>query len=96
MNVVASSGWLESFVDDETAEFFVDPIEQEDALVVPTIGIYEVLKHVLREAGRDEALRAVALMKKGRTVEFYEPFAEHPEMGRRIGSVSQDTVAKRP
>lgn len=75
MNVVDSSGWLEYFADDENAGFFADPIEQEDALVVPTIGLYEVFKHVLREAGRDEALRAVAFMKKGRIVELDESLA---------------------
>ena len=33
------------------------------------------IKHVLREAGRDEALRAVAFMKKGRVVELDESLA---------------------
>jgi predicted nucleic acid-binding protein len=75
MNVVDSSGWLEYFADDENAAFFADPIEQEDALVVPMIGLYEVFKHVLREAGRDDALRAVAFMKNGRIVALDESLA---------------------
>lgn len=75
MNVVDSSGWLEYVADAENAGFFADPIEQEDALGVPTIGIYEGFRHVLREAGRDEALRAVAFMKKGRVVELDESLA---------------------
>ena len=55
MNVADSSGWIEYFADEENADFFAEPIEQTGELVVPTITLYEVFKHVLREEGRAEA-----------------------------------------
>jgi predicted nucleic acid-binding protein len=70
MNVVDSSGWTEYFADDENADFFAEPIEQTEELIVPTITLYEVFKHVLREEGRAEALEAVAYMKQGRVVDL--------------------------
>jgi predicted nucleic acid-binding protein len=48
MNVVDSSEWIEYFADAENADFFARPIEETDQLIVPTISIYEVFKHVLR------------------------------------------------
>lgn len=70
MNVVDSSGWIEYFADEENAGFFAEPIEQPGAPVVPTVSVYEVFKHVLREESRSEALEAVAYMKQGRIVDL--------------------------
>jgi len=64
-HLVDSSGWLEYFADDQNADFFAEPIHQTGKLVVSTVNIYEVFKHVLRERGEDEALRAVAYVKQG-------------------------------
>ena len=75
MNVVDSSGWIEYFADEENADFFAEPIEQTADLIVPTVSIYEVFKHVLREESRAEALEAVAYMKQGRVVELSAPLA---------------------
>jgi hypothetical protein len=36
MNVVDSSAWLEYFADGPNASFFAEPIEDIEALVVPT------------------------------------------------------------
>jgi predicted nucleic acid-binding protein len=49
MNVVDSSGWIEYFADAQNADFFAEPIEQTNQLIVPTISIYEVFKNVFRE-----------------------------------------------
>jgi uncharacterized protein with PIN domain len=65
-HLVDSSGWLEYFADDQNADFFAEPIRQTGKLIVSTINVYEVFKHVLRERGEDEALRAVAYVKQGR------------------------------
>ena len=46
MNVVDSSGWLEYFADGPNADFFAAAIEASDALVVPTVSVYEVYKRV--------------------------------------------------
>ncbi len=44
MNIVDSSGWLVYFANGTNADFFSQPIEDTDALLVPTISIYEVFK----------------------------------------------------
>ena len=70
MNVVDSSGWLGFFADSENADFFTEAIEDTENLVVPTLSIYEVFKRVCQQRGEGEALRAVALMQQGVTVEL--------------------------
>jgi toxin FitB len=67
--VVDSSGWLEYFADGPNAEVFAEPIERLEGLVVPVIVLYEVFKHVLQRRGEEAALRAIAHMRQGRTVE---------------------------
>jgi toxin FitB len=70
MNVVDSSGWLEYFADEPCAEYFHQVVVDSDSLVVPTITLYEVFKVVLRESGENEALQAIAAMKKGKVVDL--------------------------
>ena len=65
MNIVDSSGWLEYFSEGPNAEFFSSPLKDPTHLIVPVITIYEVFKVVLREAGENEALQAIAAMQKG-------------------------------
>lgn len=70
MNVVDSSGWLEYLADSTNADFFAQPIEDTESLVVPTISIYEVFKRVLQQRGENFALQAVALMQQARVVDL--------------------------
>ena len=70
MNVVDSSGWLEYFADEPNADFFAPAIERTEELIVPSISIFEVFKHVLLKRGEDEALQAVVQMKQGLIVEL--------------------------
>jgi len=70
MNVVDSSGWLEYFADADNANFFTEAIEDTENLVVPTLSIYEVFKRVCQQRGEGEALRAVAVMQQGATVDL--------------------------
>ena len=70
MNIVDSSGWLEYFSGGPNAEHFLPPLQESSSLVVPTITIYEVFKVVLREAGENEAIQAIAAMQKGMVVEL--------------------------
>ena len=65
MNVVDSCGWLEYFAAGPNADFFAEPIEQPDELVVPTTSVYEVFKRVLQQRGEGDAVQAVALMQQG-------------------------------
>lgn len=70
MNVVDSSGWIEYFIGGRNAGFFAEPIQNDEELVVPAISVYEVYRHVLRERGADDALRAVAALQRGRQVDL--------------------------
>lgn len=70
MNVVDSSGWLEFFADGPNADAFAVPLGMRDALLVPSITIYEVFKVVCRQRGEDAALQAAALMRQGIVVDL--------------------------
>lgn len=70
MNIVDSSGWLEYFADEPHAERFHELLNDPEALVVPTITLYEVFKVVLRESGENKALQAIAAMNKGKVVDL--------------------------
>ncbi len=75
MNVVDSSAWLEYFADGPNAGSFASAVEETEALIVPTICLYEVFKCVLRQRGESAALSAVALMRQGRIVDLTERVA---------------------
>jgi toxin FitB len=70
MNIVDSSGWLAYFADEPQAERFHEPLSDPEALVVPTITLYEVFKVVLRESGENMALQAIAAMNKGKVADL--------------------------
>ena len=65
MNVVDSSGWLAYFSGGPNAERFWPALRDHTSLIVPVITIYEVFKVVFRESGEDDALQAIAAMRKG-------------------------------
>ncbi len=70
MNVVDSSGWIEYFVGGPNARYFGPPIEDAGELLVPSLIVFEVYRHVLRERGADDALRAIGGLQRGRQVEL--------------------------
>ena len=70
MNVVDSSGWIEYFTDGPNTGFFAVPIERVDALLVPSLCIFEVFKWVARERGETQALKAITQMQLGQVVEL--------------------------
>ncbi len=70
MNVVDSSGWLEHIVDGENAAFFAAPLTDVDNLLVPTVCLLEVFKHVLRRRDDETALRVAAAMRRARVVDL--------------------------
>jgi len=75
MNVVDSSGWLEYFSNGPTAEYFSEPIEMSEELIVPTISIFEVFKRVLQQKSETDALKAVAFMHLGQVVDLTDQLA---------------------
>ncbi len=68
MNVVDSSAWLEYFADGPNASYFAEPIEDVEALVVPTLSLFEVFKRVLQQRDESTALEAAAVMQQGTIV----------------------------
>ena len=70
MNLVDSSAWLAYFAGEPNAGFFAGAIEDDEALIVPSVCLYEVFKVVLRERGEDSAFAAVAAMERGEVVDL--------------------------
>ena len=66
--VLDSSCWLEYFADTNRADRFASAVESPEALIVPVITIYEVVKKLAREAGDEVASAALSLMQRGRVV----------------------------
>ncbi|MCK4308205.1 type II toxin-antitoxin system VapC family toxin [candidate division WOR-3 bacterium] len=75
MNVVDSCGWLEYFAEGPNVDFFASPIEDTESLIVPTICIFEVFKHVYQQRGENAALQAVALMYQGEIIALDDSYA---------------------
>jgi len=75
VNVVDSSAWLEYFADGPAAAFFAPAIEQPAKLVVPTVVLYEVFKHVRQERGESAALTVAAQMQQGVVADLTTPLA---------------------
>lgn len=93
MNVVDSSGWLEYLADGPNADFFSDPIQDTQALIVPTISILEVFKRVLQQRGEEAALQAAALMMQGEVVDLSSRIAlEAARLGHELKLPLADSV----
>lgn len=67
-NVVDSSGWLEYFADANNAHFFAQAIENTKDLIVPSISIFEVFKHILRQRSEKQAFESIECMLQGTVV----------------------------
>ena len=75
MNVVDSSGWLEYFAGGSNSHFFAPTIKATDALVVPTICMVEVFKHLVAQRGEEDALLAVGIMSLGTIADLSQGIA---------------------
>jgi len=93
LNVVDSSGWIEYLVGGPNATFFERPLQDLEGLLVPSISILEVYRHVLRERGRQDALAVAASMRQGRAVDLDGALAiEAAEIGASLGLPLADSV----
>jgi len=93
MNVVDSSAWIEFFTGGPNAKFFEQAILQREELIVPTMVLLEVYKHVRRHQGRDRALTAIAGMKQGQIQDLDERLALYAgEIGVEYGLPLADSV----
>ena len=75
MNLVDTSGWLEYFSETANSVHFEKAITHVDALIVPTIVLYEVFKKIANEFDEDKALIVTAHMKLGIVIELNETIA---------------------
>lgn len=75
MNVVDSSGWIEYLAGGRNADFFREPIEDTERLLVPTLSLFEVYRHLLRHLGGNEALNVIASMRQGTIVDLDDRLA---------------------
>jgi toxin FitB len=75
VNVVDSSGWIEYLSGGPNADFFREPIEDAEKLLVPTLSLFEVYRHLLRHLGRDQALAVIASMRQGTLIELDDRLA---------------------
>jgi len=93
VNVVDSCGWLEYLAEGPNADFFAPALEAPAELVVPTISVYEVFKHVVQQRGDSDALQAVALMQQGTVVQLTLPLAlEAARTSASMGLPMADSV----
>ena len=69
-NVVDSSGWLEYFADANNARFFAPAIENTKDLIVPSISLLEVFKHVFLRCGEKQAFESIECMLQGTVVDL--------------------------
>ena len=93
MNVVDSSAWIEYFTGGPNAKYFESPILNQEELVVPTMVLLEVYKHIRRHQGRDEALKAIAGMKQGEVQDLDERLALYAgDIGVEYGLPLADSV----
>ena len=62
LQVVDSSGWIEVLTNGPQAERFLEVLDDEKSLIVPSITIFEVFKWILREHSEAQAIQAIAVM----------------------------------
>ena len=84
MNVIDSTFWLEYFSGTEAGNIVSEIIENVDALIVPTITLYEVFKKLLLETNEDDALFAVAHMRQGNVIDLND------ELSLSAAKISKD------
>lgn len=87
-NIVDSSGWLEYFADTKNANFFARPIENTKYLIIPSVSILEVFKHVMRQRSEKEAFECVECMLQGTIVNL--------DMELSLNAAKLDMIHKLP
>lgn len=75
MIVIDSSGWIEFFADGPYAGEFASRLRHLENVITPTVAIDEVYKWIKRERSEDDALDAVATMKKTTVADLTEEVA---------------------
>jgi len=68
VNLIDSSVWLEYFAGGPQSDQFSTVIERVDQLLVPTIVLVEVTRHVMQQRDEDAALQIAAMLHQGQVV----------------------------
>lgn len=68
MILVDSCGWLEFLADGPLAQEYAHYLNTPEALITPTIVLYEVFKRITRERGEEVALFIAAQMHRTKLV----------------------------
>ena len=93
MNVVDSSAWVEYFAGGTNASEFAAVIEDVECLVVPSLTVYEVFKHVMELRDEGAAMQAAGVMLGGRVVDLTTSVAlEAARLSLREGLSLADSV----
>jgi len=88
--LVDSSGWLEYLTEDTKAAAFGNYLESESSVLVPTVVIYEVYKHLAKQRGRTVADRFVSQALHYKVVPLDDTIAfaaANASIERRLGTV---------
>ena len=86
--LVDSSGWLEYLTEDSKASAFGHYLEAEASVIVPSIVIFEVYKHVARHRGKSLADRFLSQALQCRVVPLDEMIslaAANASLDHRLG-----------
>jgi hypothetical protein len=83
MNVVDSSGWLEYFAKGPNTTFFKPVIHNTEALLVPSICLYEIYKRIAVQCDEEEALAGPG---RTRQIRFAGALAGQSLVSRRPGA----------
>lgn len=75
MNIVDTSGWLEYLADTPLADNYAAAIENTEALLVPSIVLYEVFKKITLTYDENRAFQAIGQLKQGRVLPVDEAIA---------------------
>lgn len=75
MTLVDSSGWIDFFLEGPRAAAYAPHLKHPEAIVTPTIVLYEVYKVIKRQRSEEHALAAVAQMGKTRIVPLTDTIA---------------------
>ena len=70
LQVVDSLGWIEVFINGPQADRFLEVLDDEKSLIVPSITVFEVFKWILREHSEAQAIQAIAVMQRGKIVDL--------------------------
>lgn len=70
MNLVDAGAWIAYVSDGPDAGYFASAIERTSELVVPTVVLWEVFRHLVRHAGEGPALEVAAAMRQGRVMDL--------------------------